>query len=116
MDQNKEKIRYILQYHFDKGNNASQDCKKICGVYSKGAVSKSAARKWLARYRSRNFDVKDEPRSGRPITKKSDKILEKIEQDRHISSHDIAYELNIGHQTVLPFAKVRIQKETSLIN
>ena len=32
---------------------------------------------------------------------KRDEILEKIEQDRHISSHDIAYEWNIHHQTVL---------------
>ena len=33
MDQNKEKIRYILQYHFDKDDNALQACEKICGVY-----------------------------------------------------------------------------------
>ena len=47
------------------------------------------------------IDVKDEPRFGWPVTEKSDEILEKIEQDRHISSFDIAYELNIHHQTVL---------------
>ena len=35
------------------------------------------------------------------LLKKSDEILEKIEQDRNISSHDIAYELNSLHQTVL---------------
>ena len=57
-------------------------------------------RKWLARFRSGNFDVKNEPRFGWPITEKSDEIIEKIEQDQHISSHDIAYELNIHHQTV----------------
>ena len=33
MDQIKEKIRYVLQYHFDKGDNALQACEKICGVY-----------------------------------------------------------------------------------
>ena len=101
MDQNKEKIWYILQYHFDKGDNASQACEKICGVYGEVAVSKSAARKCFARFRSRNFNIKDQPRSGRPITEKSDAILEKIQQDRHISNHDITYELNIHHQTVL---------------
>ena len=101
MDQNKEKIRYILQYHFDKGDDASQACEKICGVYDEGSVSKSAARKWFARCRSRNFDVKDEPRPGRAITENSDEILDNIEQDQHISSYNIAYELNIHHQTVL---------------
>ncbi|GBP89131.1 Histone-lysine N-methyltransferase SETMAR [Eumeta japonica] len=48
-----------------------------------------------------NFDVKDEPRSGRPVTNKVDAILEKVEQDRHISSYDIAEEHEIGHKTVL---------------
>ena len=92
MDQNKDKIRYILQYHFDKGDNASQACEKIRALHSKGAVSKSAAPKWFARFRSKNLHVKDEPRSGPPIIEKSDEILEKTEQDLHISSHDIAYE------------------------
>ena len=105
---------YILQYYFDKGDNASQDCEKICGVYGEGAVSKSAARKWFARFRSRNFDVKDEPRSNRPITEKSDEILEKIEQDRHISSHDIAYELNIHYQTVRTICKRLSLKRNSM--
>ena len=70
MDQNKERIRYILQYQFCKGDNASQACEKICSVYGEGAVTKSAARKWFVRFRSRNFNIKDEALSGRPITKK----------------------------------------------
>ena len=101
----------MLQYHFDKGDNASQTREKICGVYGEGAVSKSAALpQRFAHFRFTNFDVKDEPRPGRPITEQSDEILEKIEQDWHISSHDIAYELNIHHQTVLNQGWV--QKET----
>ncbi|GBP85106.1 hypothetical protein EVAR_51225_1 [Eumeta japonica] len=39
-----------------------------------------------------NFDVKDEPRSGRPITDKIDAILKKVKQDKHISFYDIAEE------------------------
>ena len=67
MDQNREKIYYILQYHFDKGDYASQACEKICGVYGEGAVSKSTARKWFG-FHSGNFYIKNEPCSGRPIT------------------------------------------------
>ncbi|GBP16805.1 Histone-lysine N-methyltransferase SETMAR [Eumeta japonica] len=50
---------------------------------------------------SGNFDGKDEPRSGRPVTDKVDAILEKAEQDRHISSYGIAQELDIDHRTIL---------------
>ncbi|GBP56944.1 Histone-lysine N-methyltransferase SETMAR [Eumeta japonica] len=47
------------------------------------------------------FDIEDEPRCGRPVTDKVDAISEKVEQDRHISSYDIAEELGIDHKTVL---------------
>jgi len=103
MKKNNEKLRYILQYYYDKGKNAAQACEKICAVYGEGALSKSAARKWFARFRSGNFDVKDEPRSGRPVTEKVDEILEKVQQDKHISSVDVGMELGIDHKTVLNY-------------
>ena len=51
-------------------------------------------------FRSGNFDVQNAQRSARPIVERVDKIMEKIELDRHMSCHDIAKELNINHQTV----------------
>jgi len=50
MEINKEKIRYILQYHYDKDKNAAQACEKICAIYgeytlSNDTLSKSTARK-----------------------------------------------------------------------
>ena len=44
-NENKEKICYILQYHYDKGKNAAQACEKICAIYGEDTLSKSAARK-----------------------------------------------------------------------
>ena len=35
------------------------------------------------------------------LSKETDETVEKIEQDRPLGTHDIAYELNIHHQTVL---------------
>ncbi|GBP82245.1 Putative uncharacterized protein FLJ37770 [Eumeta japonica] len=58
------------------------------------------AQNWFDRFQSHDFDVKDEPRSGRPVTDKVDAILEKVKQDRHIS-YDIAEELGIDYKTVL---------------
>ncbi|GBP19916.1 Histone-lysine N-methyltransferase SETMAR, partial [Eumeta japonica] len=72
-----------------------------------------------------NLDVEDDPRSGRPITDKVDAILEKVEQDLHISSYDIAEELEIDHSIFSffqiyqkwnsfdPFEKVRYTKKVN---
>jgi len=42
--------------------------------------------------------VKDEPRSGRLITEKSDEIMVKIERDKHVSTVEIARELGIDQK------------------
>ncbi|KAJ0181233.1 hypothetical protein K1T71_003318 [Dendrolimus kikuchii] len=60
---------------------------------------------WFKRFQSGNFDIKDARRSGRPVTDKIDAIFEKVEQDRPISSYDVAGELGIDHKTVLAHLK-----------
>ena len=40
-------------------------------------------RKWFARIRSGSFNLKDNSRSGCPISEKADKIRENLQQDRH---------------------------------
>ena len=71
MDTNKEKIRHILQFFFDKGENASQAAENVNSVYGPDTVTVNIAQFWFRRFRSGNFDVKDAPRSGRPIVENS---------------------------------------------
>lgn len=58
-----------------------------------------------AQFETGNFDVKDAARSVRPVTDKVKVIFEKVEQDPHISSYDIAEELGIDRKTVLTHLK-----------
>ena len=114
MSENKEEIRYILKFYYKKGKNVTQAAKKICDVYGHDAVSIRVAQSWFKRFQFGNFDIKDAPRSGRPITGKIDEIMNKVEQDRHISSHDIGKELNIDHKTVLNHLKKAGYKKNSM--
>ncbi|GFU00806.1 histone-lysine N-methyltransferase SETMAR [Trichonephila clavipes] len=79
MEVNKEKIRFILQCFFDKGENASHLSEIANGI----------------------FDAKDAHRTGTPVVENVDKITEIIEVGRHVSSRSIAQELKIDHKTVL---------------
>ncbi|EFN76640.1 Histone-lysine N-methyltransferase SETMAR, partial [Harpegnathos saltator] len=76
MDTSKEKIRYILQFFFDKGENASQAAENVNSVYGPDTVTANHAQFWFRRFRSGNFDVKDAPRTGRPIVENIDKIMD----------------------------------------
>jgi len=90
----------------------TQAAKKIYNVYGHDAVSVCVAQSWFKHLQSGNF-VKDVPCSDRPITGKVDEIMEKIEQDRYISSHYISKELNIDYKTVLYYLeKAEYKKKT----
>ena len=82
MDTSKEKIRYILQFFFDKGENASQTAEKLNSVYGFDTVTANHAQFWFRRFRSSNFNVKDAPRTGRPIVENIDQIME-IAKSKH---------------------------------
>ncbi|GFS52762.1 uncharacterized GMC-type oxidoreductase Mb1310 [Trichonephila clavipes] len=61
---------------------------------------------------SSSFDVKDAPRTDRPVVENVNKITEIIEVDRHVSSRSIAQELKNDHKTVLnPLRKIGLKKE-----
>ena len=105
MEQNKEKIRLILEYYYDSGKNASQAANNICAVYGPNKVSFSTAQRWFKRFRSGIEVVEDAPRSGRPVVETCDKIAELVERDRHSSSRSIGQELGMSHQKVINHLK-----------
>jgi [histone H3]-lysine36 N-dimethyltransferase SETMAR len=72
----------------------------VNSVYGPDTVTANHAQFWIRRFRSGNFEAKDEPRSGRPIVKNVDGIMEIVEADRHLSTVSIAQELNISQKTV----------------
>ncbi|GFV29777.1 histone-lysine N-methyltransferase SETMAR [Trichonephila clavipes] len=112
MEVNKEQIWYILQFFFDKGENASQVAEIENVVYAADTVTANYVKVWFRRFRSGIFDVKDAPRTSRPVVENVDEISEIIEVDRHVSSLSIAQELKINHKKVLNhLQKVRIKKK-----
>ncbi|KOX76029.1 Histone-lysine N-methyltransferase SETMAR, partial [Melipona quadrifasciata] len=58
---------HILLFCLKKGKNATQAREKICDVYGRDALSGRVCRKWFAKFRSGDFNVKHAPRSGRPL-------------------------------------------------
>ncbi|GFS97542.1 histone-lysine N-methyltransferase SETMAR [Trichonephila clavipes] len=64
-------------------------------------VTANCVQFWLRRFRSGIFDVKDSPRTVRPVVENGDKTTEIIEIDRHVSRRSIAHELKTDHKTVL---------------
>ncbi|GFT97948.1 histone-lysine N-methyltransferase SETMAR [Trichonephila clavipes] len=90
MEVNKEKIWYILQFFFDKEENATQTAGNMNGVYVADTVTANYVQFWFRRFRSGIFDFKGTPCISRPVIENVDNIIEIIEVDRHFSSRSIA--------------------------
>ncbi|GFX50407.1 histone-lysine N-methyltransferase SETMAR [Trichonephila clavipes] len=112
MEANKEKIRFFLQFFFDKGENASQAAEIANGVYGADTITSNCMQFWFRPFRLGIFDVNDAPRTDRPIVENVDKITEIIEVDWHVSCRSIAQELKIDHKTISShLRKVRFKKK-----
>ncbi|GFV93495.1 histone-lysine N-methyltransferase SETMAR [Trichonephila clavipes] len=97
----KEKIRFFLQFFSDKGENTSQVAEIANDIYGANNVAAIYVQFWFRRFRSGIFDVKDAPRTGRPVVEYVDKITAIIEIDRYVSNRSIAQEPKMDHKTVL---------------
>ena len=67
-------FRNILLFYFHKGKNAVQAAKKLHDMYSEKVSKDRQCRNWFDKFRSRDFSLKDEQRSGQPNEVDDDQI------------------------------------------
>ncbi|GFU89078.1 HTH_48 domain-containing protein [Trichonephila clavipes] len=75
--------RYILQFFFDKGENASHMTGIVNGVHGAYTVTANYVQFWFRRFRSGIFDARDAPRTDKPVVANVNKITEIIKVDQH---------------------------------
>ena len=100
MECKNEHFRHVLLFCFRKGMKASEAHKELRAVYGDEALKERQCQNWFAKFRSGDFSLKDNQRSGRPIDVDDDQIKAIIESDRHISVREIAERLNVSHTTI----------------
>ena len=93
-------FRHILLYYFRKGENAVQAQKKLYDIYGAKSLTERQFQNWFARFRSRDFDLKDASRSGRSTEVDDNKIKAMIGNNRRSTTREIAEKLNISHTCV----------------
>ena len=100
MENQNEHFRHILLFYFRKGKNASQAHKKLCAVYGDEALKERQCQNWFVKFRSGDFSLKDEKRSGRPVEVDDDQIKAIIDSDRHSTTREITEELHVSHTCI----------------
>ena len=83
-------FRHILLFYFRRCKNAVQARKKLYGVYGEKSLTEPQCQNWFARFRSRDFDLKDALRSGCPTEVDGHKIKAMVENNRRSTTREIA--------------------------
>ncbi|GFV77007.1 histone-lysine N-methyltransferase SETMAR [Trichonephila clavipes] len=105
MESDKQHFRHILLFYYRKGKNAVQARKKLTDVYGEGVLTVRQCQNWFAKFRSGNFVVEDEPRSGRPVEADKDAIKALVDANRRITTREIGLRLNLSNSTVYDHLK-----------
>ncbi|XP_015432529.1 PREDICTED: histone-lysine N-methyltransferase SETMAR-like [Dufourea novaeangliae] len=96
-----EKPRLPVQTNLLARKKAAEAHKEICEVYGVDCITDRTCQNWFKKFRSGDFSLKDDQRSGRPTEVDDDQIKAIIEEDRHITVRGIAERLNVSHTTIV---------------
>lgn len=100
MECRNEHFRHILLFYFRKGKKAAEAHKDICEIYGSDCITERTCQNWFKKFRSGDFSLKDDQRSGRPTEADNDEIKMLIESNRHITVREIAEKCQVSHTTI----------------
>lgn len=93
-----------IKFCVKAGKSAVETIELINKAYGSTAMSRAIVYRWYARFRDGREDVKDDARSGRPSTARTEENVESVRrlltEDRRTTLQMIADRLNIGKETV----------------
>ncbi|XP_031370547.1 histone-lysine N-methyltransferase SETMAR-like [Apis dorsata] len=96
----KKHLRHIVLYCFKKGDSANNIADEICTIYESGATTITIIRNWFKRFRTDNFDLKDEDRSGHPAMMNIDFIKAIFAENPRYNVQKIVDAINISRKTI----------------
>lgn len=100
MAEYKMHIRHCLLFMFNIGKSASEAKQWIAEAYGNDAVGASTCREWFAKFKKKDFELKDKERSGRPQNLKTDKLEELLKEDTAQTTRELAEKLDVNQSTV----------------
>ena len=99
-----EEQRVAIKFCVKASKSAVETIELINKAYGSAAMSHANVYRWYAHFWDRREDVKDDARSGRPSTARTDENVESVRrlltEDRRTTLQMIADHLNIGKETV----------------
>lgn len=97
----KKQIRVCLLFSFKNGFNATKTTEMVNNAFGEGSMTERTAQSWFARFRSGDFDLENKDRGRPPLKLNLDQLKERVEEEPHTNSRELAGKFDVHHSTVL---------------
>ncbi|GBN99186.1 hypothetical protein AVEN_262565-1 [Araneus ventricosus] len=89
-----------MYYEF-RNKLSTTKCHQKCDSSGINTFSYDTVKVWFRKFKAGNFDINDEQRSGRPIEVDCEQLEQITDQDRNVSTRNIALELDVCQKTIV---------------
>lgn len=100
MQNSKQHIRHCMLYEYQLGHSARAAARNICSAIGLRSITNVAVSSWFKRFMNKDYELEDEPRSGRPLKVDLDRLRELIESDPRYSTCCLASELGCSKSNI----------------
>ena len=93
----KELLQYSMLYDFRAGLKAAESYRRLCKAFVPDVVSNQTVNNWFKHFKSVNYSIEDETRSGRPSELDNQALQQLVESNPRQTTYEIAEILNCDH-------------------
>lgn len=93
-------LRGVLLHYFNMKKKAAESHKILVEVYGDHALAERTCQKWFARFKSGNFDLEDEERSGGPRKFEDGELEAILDEDPSQNQKTLAQTLGVAQPTI----------------
>ena len=98
-------VRLVLLHCFKEGRPAAQAEEEVNEIYGARAPGIRQIYRWYAKFRAENVTLEDRPRAGTPRKLEDADIRHLLEQDRNLTTEELAESLDVDPTTVFRHLK-----------
>lgn len=100
MNLSKPFLRSCMLYDFKSGLKVTESAHRINNAFGANTVSERTIREWFSRFRAGDYNLQDQPRSGRPSELNVDRLRQLVLADPQQTTRDIGETLGVSNSTV----------------
>lgn len=100
MEFSRRDLKVIAFHEFSLGHKVGESNDNLCRTVGEGKISLSSLKVWFRRFRNKDYQFDDKPRSGRPPEFDINDLKALIESDPRLTTRCLAERMGCSHTTI----------------